>query len=111
MPLRKAKSKANCSGNQTISNSEIRSARLFTVKGRVQGVWFRDSTRREAKRLNINGYAKNLANGDVEVAAFGSPEALRALGQWLHDGPPMAKVADVLEQQIEYQSLKSFEIT
>ena len=43
--------------------------RLFTIKGRVQGVWFRDSARREAERLGISGYARNLPNGDVEVLA------------------------------------------
>ncbi len=44
-----------------------REARRFTVQGRVQGVWFRDSTRREAERLGITGYAINLPDGNVEV--------------------------------------------
>ena len=54
-------------------NSE---ARLFTVYGRVQGVWFRDSTRREAERLLITGHAINLPDGNVEVLACGSTAAL-----------------------------------
>ncbi len=85
-------------------------ARLFTVKGRVQGVWFRDSTRREAERLNITGYARNLPSGDVEVLAIGSDVALDALGLWLHDGPPLAKVDEVLESAAEPRSLADFEI-
>lgn len=72
--------------------------RIYTIKGRVQGVWFRNSTRREAQKLGITGYAKNLPNGDVEVLANGDKAALDRLCQWLHDGPPMAKVSSVHEE-------------
>jgi len=67
----------------------------------VQGVWFRDSTRREAERLGISGYVKNLPNGDVEVLASGTDAALAELTHWLHDGPPLSKVSEVLEQVSE----------
>ena len=70
-------------------------ARLFTVHGRVQGVWFRDSTRREAERLGIAGHAINLADGNVEVHAEGPVEALAELERWLHVGPPVARVTRV----------------
>ena len=70
-------------------------ARLFTVHGRVQGVWFRESTRREAAALGIAGHAINLPDGTVEVFAVGAPEALRVLEAWLHSGPPMARVTKV----------------
>ncbi|MDJ0750325.1 MAG: acylphosphatase [Woeseiaceae bacterium] len=70
-------------------------ARLFTVHGRVQGVWFRESTRREAQQLNLAGHAINLSDGSVEVFAVGAPEALRVLESWLHSGPPMARVTRV----------------
>jgi acylphosphatase len=69
--------------------------RLFTVRGRVQGVWFRDSTRREAERLNITGHAINLPDGGVEVLAYGSVAALDELAAWLKSGPPLAQVAAV----------------
>ena len=59
-------------------------ARRFTVHGRVQGVFFRDSTRREAQRLGINGHAVNLADGTVEVLAAGPADALAELERWLH---------------------------
>jgi len=70
-------------------------ARLFTVHGRVQGVWFRDSTRREAERLGIAGYAINLPDGTVEVLACGASNALDELAGWLQSGPPMASVSRV----------------
>ena len=70
-------------------------ARLYTVHGRVQGVWFRESTRREAMQLDISGHAVNLPDGTVEVLAGGAPEALRVLEAWLHSGPPMARVTRV----------------
>ena len=63
----------------------------------MQGVWFRDSTRREAERLDLSGYARNLPNGDVEVFASGTDVALAELALWLHQGPPLSKVTEVLE--------------
>jgi len=71
-------------------------ARLFTVHGRVQGVWFRDSTRKEAERLGITGYAINLPDGNVEVLACGLQEAIDLLEAWLHEGPPLARVERVV---------------
>lgn len=65
------------------------------VSGRVQGVWFRDSTQREARQLNITGHAINLPDGRVEVLAHGEPEALARLKSWLHVGPPLAEVTEV----------------
>ena len=71
------------------------SARRFTVHGRVQGVFFRDSTRREAERLGISGHAINRPDGTVEVVATGSDDALDELERWLHQGPPMSRVTRV----------------
>ena len=65
------------------------------VSGRVQGVWYRASTAAQARRLGITGYARNLADGRVEVLACGEPAALDALCEWLWQGPPAAHVADV----------------
>lgn len=83
-------------------------ARLFTVHGRVQGVWFRDSTRREAQRLGIAGHAINLSNGNVEVLAVGPVAALRELEQWLHVGPPVARVTHVDVRAVEVPELSGF---
>lgn len=68
------------------------SAARFLVEGKVQGVWFRASTRDQALALGLRGHARNLADGRVEVLAVGTDEAIAALEQWLHRGPPLARV-------------------
>jgi len=65
------------------------------VEGRVQGVFFRASTRHEALRLGIRGYARNLPDGRVEVLACGDEPAVRQLQDWLWNGPPAARVTAV----------------
>jgi len=73
----------------------MKECRKFRVEGRVQGVWFRQSTRQEAERLGVTGYAVNCPDGSVEVLACGDPAVLDRLAQWLHHGPPMAQVFSV----------------
>ncbi|RZV37654.1 MAG: acylphosphatase [Chromatiales bacterium] len=85
-------------------------ARLFTIYGRVQGVWFRDSTRREAQRLAIAGHAINLPDGNVEVLACGAPDALRELETWLQSGPPLASVSRVDSVVVEATPTTGFRI-
>lgn len=65
------------------------------VSGRVQGVWFRGSTQQQALHLGLTGYARNLADGRVEVVACGEPAALAQLHEWLWQGPSNAQVLDV----------------
>lgn len=65
----------------------------FFVGGRVQGVFFRASTRNKAEALGLRGYARNLADGRVEVLACGEAGALSKLESWLEHGPPQARVA------------------
>jgi len=74
-----------------------RTSRRFLVKGKVQGVYFRHSTRLEAERLGLAGVARNLEDGSVEVVAHGDATALASLREWLHQGPAMARVAAVEE--------------
>ena len=73
------------------------SAARFVVSGKVQGVFFRAATREQALRLGLRGYAKNLADGRVEVLAAGDEAALDELTAWLRQGPPRARV-DELER-------------
>ena len=75
--------------------------RKFRVEGRVQGVWFRESTRQQAEKTGINGYARNCSDGTVEVLACGEPDALECLFEWLHKGPPMARVRAVTELEFD----------
>jgi acylphosphatase len=65
------------------------------VSGKVQGVFYRASTARRARELDVTGYAMNLADGRVEVLVYGEPENVLALCEWLWEGPPAAKVNDV----------------
>ncbi len=65
------------------------------VRGRVQGVFFRASTREVARELGLRGGVSNLNDGSVEVVAAGAPEALDKLRTWLAEGPPLARVESV----------------
>lgn len=76
-------------------------AARFLVSGRVQGVCFRASTREQALKLGLCGYAKNLPDGRVEVLAEGNAPTLDALERWLHVGPPLAKVELVKRSEAE----------
>jgi len=72
-------------------------SRRFIVTGKVQGVFFRASTRKQALELGLSGYAKNLASGQVEVLMQGSANACEYLQNWLHTGPQYARVDSVVE--------------
>jgi len=69
-----------------------RICRRCVVSGRVQGVFFRASTARQAHSLGISGYAVNLPDGRVDVLACGSEQAVETLCEWLRTGPPAARV-------------------
>ncbi len=83
-------------------------ARRFTIKGRVQGVFFRDSTRREALTLGLTGYAINLPDGDVQVLACGELGAIEQLGEWLQNGPPLSRVESVFAEDEAAEALSGF---
>ena len=81
------------------------------IEGRVQGVWFRDSTRNEALHLGVFGWVRNLPNGNVEVLAEGPEDKVKKLVQWCHNGPPAASVTRVQESQDEWRGeFEGFEI-
>ena len=66
------------------------------VAGRVQNVWFRDSCAREADRLGVSGWVRNNADGRVEAVFEGELEAVNAMVSWCEEGPPRARVTDVV---------------
>ena len=70
-------------------------AARFLVSGKVQGVFFRASTREQAQRLGLGGHARNLPDGRVEVLAVGDADAIDELATWLRQGPPQARVEAV----------------
>ena len=80
----------------------------FIVRGRVQGVFFRASTREQAIKLGVSGHAENLPDGNVEVLACGSDEALDALQGWLQLGPPSARVESVVREAAPEPAVQGF---
>ncbi len=77
------------------------------VKGKVQGVYFRAYTQKQAIKHNVNGFVRNLTNGDVEIVAEGDDTALQALVSWCHKGPLLARVRQVITSP--YQAGEVFE--
>ena len=72
----------------------LKQVHLF-VRGRVQGVFFRASAQREAKRLGLTGWVKNRLDGAVEFLAEGEEDALKELLGWANHGPSAARVERV----------------
>jgi acylphosphatase len=83
--------------------------RRVLAHGSVQGVFFRDSVRREARRRGVAGWAKNCADGSVESVLEGEPDAVDALVEFIRRDPGHSRVArvDVSEEQPE--GLSGFE--
>lgn len=85
-------------------------ARLL-VSGRVQGVYFRVFTRKKALQLGVNGYTRNLADGQVEIVAEAEEDILEKFIQWCHKGPVTARVDQVICVPLESdEAFSSFDI-
>lgn len=93
-----------------MSDADDKRCLRFYVSGRVQGVFFRAATRRQALQLDLTGYARNLPDGGVEVVACGEFEALKALQAWLWQGPPNARVESVDCEPYDDRERQGFEI-
>jgi acylphosphatase len=74
--------------------SERRTCRL-TIRGRVQGVWFREAMRLEAERLGVTGWVRNRPDGTVEAIVQGEARAVEAMIAWARRGPQAAEVSGV----------------
>ena len=84
--------------------------RTFRIYGRVQGVFFRQSSRQEARRLGLTGYARNNADHTVTIEAEGPAAALDALEAWCRQGPEMARVDRVDVAAGPVQGYSTFEV-
>jgi acylphosphatase len=80
------------------------------VHGRVQGVFFRDSTHEEAERRGVAGWVANRDDGAVEAVFEGDPGAVDAMVSFCREGPSSAEVEEVEESEEEPEGLSSFEV-
>lgn len=78
------------------------------VEGKVQGVFYRQSTREKAISIGIKGTVKNLSDGNVEIIATGTAEQLEQLIQWCNQGPPRAVVTKVSSTPLPLQPFTDF---
>lgn len=85
-------------------------ARRVVVSGHVQGVFFRDRTRREAHGRGVAGWVRNCPDGTVEAHFEGPAEAVAELVRWCRQGPRHATVHDVRVRDVEAAGLERFEI-
>jgi acylphosphatase len=81
------------------------------VYGRVQGVWYRKSTREKAITLGINGFVKNVEDGSVYIEAEGPDKPLKTFVEWCKKGPQYAVVAKIEIEESTVKSYKSFDVS
>jgi acylphosphatase len=84
--------------------------RRIIARGRVQGVWFRDSTRERAVAHGVSGWVRNRPDGAVEAVLEGSPEAVERVVRFVETGPPRAHVERVEVVEEPPEGLTRFEI-
>lgn len=78
--------------------------------GKVQGVWFRASTKAEAVNLGLRGWVRNLPDGRVEVLACGEKDKVMQLYAWLQQGPRLANVTEVSCDEQPWKAYDSFDV-
>ncbi|MEZ2337014.1 acylphosphatase [Mucilaginibacter sp. RCC_168] len=82
----------------------------ITVKGKVQGVFYRKSTKAVADQLGVRGFVKNEPNGDVFIAAEADDTLLEMFMEWCHEGPEDAEVTSVESHEGELKNYRNFEV-
>ncbi|MDQ3742306.1 MAG: acylphosphatase [Actinomycetota bacterium] len=84
-------------------------ARRIVVSGRVQGVFFRDSTRRTAQARGVAGWVRNRDDGTVEAHLEGDADAVESVIAWTRKGPSRAEVSGVDVRDVDPENLSGFE--
>ena len=88
----------------------MKQAKRLEIRGKVQGVSYRESMREEAERLGATGWVRNRGDGSVEAWVQGEVVQVEALLMWAESGPPAAEVSTVKEENVVYDpSLTSFQ--
>ncbi len=90
--------------------TEQKVRRRIVVHGRVQGVFFRDTTRRRASSRGVAGWVSNRPDGAVEAVFEGDPDAVRSMVEFVREGPRGAEVGRVEESEEEPEGLSGFEV-
>jgi len=80
------------------------------ISGRVQGVWYRDHTKKAAHRQGVKGWVRNLPDERVEAVFEGPEQAVKNMIDWCHRGSPMARVEDVEVTWEEPEGCTDFEV-
>lgn len=80
------------------------------IYGKVQGVFFRDSTKKKANELGVEGWVRNEPDGSVTAVAQGEEEAVQQLIKWCHQGPPEAEVSKVEVENQEEENWQNFAV-
>jgi len=82
------------------------------VKGKVQGVWFRESTRQQAEALELTGWVRNLPDGSVEAMISGEDTKVDQMLIWFNTGSPHSRVEQVTSTEVSLENnFNSFRIT
>lgn len=85
-------------------------AARIRVEGKVQGVFYRASTKEKADELGLKGWVRNEADGAVLIQAEGDEAGIRALVDWCWEGPSAARVTDVQEEAVDPKEFDTFAI-
>lgn len=78
------------------------------VTGKVQGVFYRQSTREKAQQIGLTGEVMNLSDGSVLIKATGDPQQLDELISWCRQGPPRARVTEVATENLPLEHFSDF---
>ena len=82
-----------------------------TIKGRVQGVFYRAETKKAADRFGVKGWVRNLSSGDVEAMFEADQQKIDQMIEWCHQGPPMAEVSKVIiDKKQTTEGFSSFDV-
>ena len=82
----------------------------LTIKGKVQGVFYRATAKDVADLTGVKGWVKNLPDKNVEITATASEEALQKFINWCKQGPPKARVEDVIVEELSLEEFNGFTI-
>lgn len=95
-----------------IKNDKQQMKKRFQLRiyGKVQGVWYRASTRKKAEELALSGFVRNEADGSVYAEVEGPEEMLKQMVTWCEQGPPQANVREVKVQEVNLLNDKGFTI-